>query len=92
MLSLGRIIAAMPRVILADELSLGLAPIVVERLLLALRGAADAGAGVLLVEQQVRRALGVADRVYLLRRGALAGSGTAEAMRADDARLRDLDL
>jgi sulfate-transporting ATPase len=92
MLSLARVIAAQPRVILADELSLGLAPIVVERLLAALRAAADDGAGVLLVEQQVRRALDVADRVYVLRRGALAGSGTAESMRADETLLRSLYL
>jgi branched-chain amino acid transport system ATP-binding protein len=56
------------------------------------RRAADAGAGVLLVEQQVRRALGVADRVYLLRREALAGAGTAQAMAANDSELRDLYL
>jgi sulfate-transporting ATPase len=92
MLSLARVIAAKPQVILADELSLGLAPIVVERLLVALRAAADAGAGVLLVEQQVRRALDVADRVYVLRRGLLAGSGTAESMRADETALRSLYL
>ena len=46
----------------------------------------------LLVEQQVRRALGVADRVYLLRREALAGAGTAQAMAANDSELRDLYL
>ena len=92
MLSLARVLASVPRVILADELSLGLAPIIVDRLLLALRAAADEGAGVLLVEQQVKRALGVADRAYLLRRGAIAGSGTAESMQANDRQLRDLYL
>ena len=58
-----------PSVVLADELSLGLAPLVVTRLLLALRQAADDGVAVLVVEQHVRRVLDVADRVVVLRRG-----------------------
>jgi branched-chain amino acid transport system ATP-binding protein len=76
MLVLGRALAGRPRVLLVDELSLGLAPLVVERLLGALRRAADEeGLGVLLVEQQAREALGVADRWYLLRDGGLAHAG-----------------
>jgi branched-chain amino acid transport system ATP-binding protein len=92
MLSLARVIAAKPRVVLADELSLGLAPIVVDRLLAALREAADQGAGVLLVEQQIRRALRFADRVYLLRRGILAASLTPDEIREDESELRELYL
>jgi len=76
MLTLGRALAAEPKVLLVDELSLGLAPLVVERLLNVLRRAADEqGIAVLLVEQQVRRALQVSDRWYLMRGGSIVASG-----------------
>jgi branched-chain amino acid transport system ATP-binding protein len=76
MLTLARCLSSKPSLMLVDELSLGLAPIVVKTLLATLRNAAiEAGTAVLLVEQQVQRALTVADRWYLLRHGALAGSG-----------------
>jgi len=78
MLQTARALAAEPDVLFADELSLGLAPIIVTRLMTALREAADRGAGVLLVEQFARQALAVADRVYVLQRGDLAWSGSAE--------------
>jgi branched-chain amino acid transport system ATP-binding protein len=75
-LALARALAAEPTLLLADELSLGLAPLVVERLLAALReSAARTGVGVLLVEQQVRHALGVSDRAYVLRRGRVVLEG-----------------
>jgi branched-chain amino acid transport system ATP-binding protein len=70
MLTLGRALARKPMLLLADELSLGLAPLVVTRLLDAIRKAADEnGVGVLLVEQHVKRVLQVADRVYVMRGG-----------------------
>ena len=70
MLSVGRALCRKPKVFLADELSLGLAPMVVTRLLEAISQEAHAqGTGVLLVEQQVRKVLRYADRVYVLRRG-----------------------
>jgi branched-chain amino acid transport system ATP-binding protein len=76
MLVLARCLALRPKLLLADELSLGLAPLVVNRLMETLRRAADEnGTGVLLVEQQARRALAVADRWYLLRQGEISGSG-----------------
>ena len=78
MLSLARSLGRNPKVLLADELSLGLAPIVVTNLLQAVRDAATSlGIGVLLVEQHVRQALKIADRVYLMERGHIALHGTA---------------
>jgi branched-chain amino acid transport system ATP-binding protein len=78
MLTLARALASRPRALLVDELSLGLAPLVVDRLLAALRQAADTERlAVLLIEQQARRALAVSDRWYLLAKGALAGAGGA---------------
>ncbi len=75
-LALARILAREPKVLLADELSLGLAPQVVSRLLAAVRTAADNGLGVLLVEQHVRKALRIADRVCFLQQGRITWSGT----------------
>ena len=70
MLTVGRALARKPRLLLADELSLGLAPIIVDRLLQAVRAAAtERGMAVLLVEQHARKALRYADRVYVMRRG-----------------------
>lgn len=78
MLTLARALGREPKVLLADELSLGLAPLVVTRLMAALRAAADQrGVGVLLVEQHVRQALKVADRVYVMQRGRIVKAGTA---------------
>jgi branched-chain amino acid transport system ATP-binding protein len=90
MLTLARALSRRPRLLLADELSLGLAPLVVTRLLEAVRRAADEdGLGVLLVEQHVRQALRYADRVVVLRRGAVALTGPADqvADRIEDAYL-----
>jgi branched-chain amino acid transport system ATP-binding protein len=83
-LALARALAARPRLLIIDELSLGLAPMVVKRLLAALRVAADEdGMGVLVVEQQVGRALEVADRAYVLNRGRVIVEGSAAEL--DDA-------
>lgn len=84
MLTLARALARDPRLLLADELSLGLAPQIVQRLLAVVREAADRrNLGVLLVEQHVRQVLAVADRVYVMRRGQVMLSGTAAEIGAD---------
>jgi branched-chain amino acid transport system ATP-binding protein len=78
MLTLARALSRKPVLLLADELSLGLAPLVVARLLKAVRLAADErGVGVLLVEQHVKQALKVADRVLVMRGGRIVLSGNA---------------
>jgi len=77
MLALGLALSRQPSVILADELSLGLAPMLVDRLFEVLRRAADDGAGVLLVEQYVHKAMAIADRVYVMDRGRISITGTS---------------
>jgi branched-chain amino acid transport system ATP-binding protein len=80
MLILGRALAARPAALIVDELSLGLAPVVVGRLMEALRVAArQGGCGVLLVEQQARRAFAIADRWYLFRNGRNVASGDTKS-------------
>jgi branched-chain amino acid transport system ATP-binding protein len=87
MLSTARALAAEPSALLADELSLGLAPKIVARLMRALREAADRGAGILLVEQHARQALAVADRAYILQRGRVMWTGSADDARRNLRRL-----
>ncbi len=82
MLTLARALCRKPQLLLADELSLGLAPLIVERLLKAVRQAAEGGCGVLLVEQHARKALLYADRVYVMRRGRIEISLSAREARA----------
>jgi len=89
MVTLARALARRPALLIADELSLGLAPIIVQRLLAAVRAAADEhGTGVLLVEQHVRQVLKIADRAYVMRRGTVVLSGTAAEVRE---RLSDVE-
>jgi branched-chain amino acid transport system ATP-binding protein len=79
MLTLARAVAREPKLLLVDELSLGLAPLVVKRLLQTVRRVANENAtGILMVEQHVRQALHIADRVYVMQRGRIVMSGTAE--------------
>ncbi len=80
MLTLGRALSGGGEFLLADELSLGLAPLVSERLLTAVRDAADGGMGVVLVEQHIKQALAVADRVCVLQRGRIVLQGSSEEM------------
>ena len=83
MLTLSRALSRKPKLLLADELSLGLAPRTVGVLLRAVRAAADRGVGALLIEQHVHRVLDIADRVYLLHHGKVQFEGTAAEARAN---------
>jgi branched-chain amino acid transport system ATP-binding protein len=78
MLAVGRALVIRPRLLLVDEMSLGLAPVIVERMMPVLRRVAeDLGTGVLFVEQHVPLALEVADRAYVLNHGRLVLEGRA---------------
>ncbi len=84
MLAVGRALVSRPRILLVDEMSLGLAPVVVERLLPILRRVADElGSAVLFVEQHVTLALEIADRGYVLSHGRLVLNGPATQLRSD---------
>jgi branched-chain amino acid transport system ATP-binding protein len=75
MAAIGRALMANPRVLLCDEISLGLAPIVIRGIYAALPRIRDNGASVILVEQDIVQALQVADRVYCFQEGRLALTG-----------------
>jgi branched-chain amino acid transport system ATP-binding protein len=93
MLALGCQIIGDPKVMLIDELSLGLAPVVVEAILPVVRRiSTELGVGVLLVEQQVGSALAVADRAYVLAHGRLVLEGDAADLRTDPALLESAYL
>ena len=82
MLAVGRALVTRPRLLLVDEMSLGLAPVIVERLIPVLRRAAvELGSSVLFVEQHVALALEVADRAYVLTHGRIGLEGPAAELR-----------
>ena len=84
MLAIGRGLMADPKLMLLDEISLGLAPIVLDELYRALRGIRERGITILFVEQNVRRTLQEADRAYILESGRVVLSGTPEELQEEE--------
>jgi len=83
MLAIGRALMSSPRLLLLDEPSLGLAPLLVKTIFQTIREINEQGVAILLVEQNVRVALRLAHRGHVLETGKLALSGTAEELRQD---------
>ena len=86
MLALGRALAVTPRLIIADEMSLGLAPLIVDFVFRSIEQASASGVTVVLIEQFIHRALGLASQCVILRQGEVAWHGAA-----GDARQEVLD-
>ncbi|MGB8576114.1 MAG: ABC transporter ATP-binding protein [Pseudolabrys sp.] len=85
MVAIGRALMAAPDILLLDEPSLGLAPIMCTELFRALARIRATGVGILLVEQNARQSLKIADRGYLIESGRIVGSGTGAALKEDPA-------
>jgi ABC-type branched-subunit amino acid transport system ATPase component len=85
MLALARVMMTRPRLLLIDELALGLAPMTVERLMGIVRRINEEGTTVILVEQSVNRAMSLAERCFFIERGEIKFDGpTADLMARDD--------
>jgi branched-chain amino acid transport system ATP-binding protein len=83
MLAIGRVLMARPRLVLLDEPSMGLAPLVVREILTQIRRLPEAGTTVLLVEQNARSALAIADRGYVIETGRVVLAGSADELKQD---------
>ena len=84
MLAMGRALMSRPKLLMLDEPSMGLAPILVEQIFDIIRELHKAGTTILLVEQNAQAALSVADRAYVLETGAVSLSGTGAELMASD--------
>jgi branched-chain amino acid transport system ATP-binding protein len=84
MLAIGRALMAKPRLLLLDEPSMGLAPIIVQEIFRTLREINREGLTIFLVEQNVRQALKIAQRAYVLENGSIALSGSGQELLKDD--------
>jgi branched-chain amino acid transport system ATP-binding protein len=85
MLAMGRSLMAKPRLLLLDEPSMGLAPILVDEIFAVIRRINEAGTTILLVEQNAYKALGLANKAYILETGTIVKSGPAQDLMRDDA-------
>ena len=85
MVALAQALVVPPKFLIVDELSFGLAPMIVTRLVPVIRRIAESGIGVLLIEQFTQLALGLADHVYVLSRGHVSYDGGPDKLRADPA-------
>ena len=84
MLAMGRALMSKPKLLMLDEPSMGLAPILVEQIFDIIKELHDAGTTILLVEQNAQMALSIADRAYVLGTGRITMSGNAAEVLADD--------
>jgi branched-chain amino acid transport system ATP-binding protein len=87
MLAMGRALMAQPKLLLLDEPSMGLSPLMVDKIFEVIQGVAAQGMTVLLVEQNARRALQIADRAYVMESGLITLSGAAKNL-LDDPKVR----
>jgi len=85
MLAMGRSLMSHPRIILMDEPSMGLSPILVNEIFDIIRSVNEAGTTVLLVEQNAKKALNIANRAYVLETGRIVMEGDAKELMNDDA-------
>jgi branched-chain amino acid transport system ATP-binding protein len=85
MVAVGRALMSAPKYLLLDEPSLGLSPLMCKELFAALARIRGSGLGILLVEQNAKRSLAIADRGYLIANGRIVGEGSAENLRNDPA-------
>jgi branched-chain amino acid transport system ATP-binding protein len=92
MLVLAQALVSQPKVVLVDELSLGLAPVIVKRLVPTLTAVAESGVGVLLIEQFAHVALGLAERAYVIESGRIHYEGTAQRLKDEPDILRSAYL
>jgi branched-chain amino acid transport system ATP-binding protein len=88
MLSIARALLLNPTLLILDEPSEGLAPLIVKEILSILQGVRERGVAILLVEQNVRAALAIADRCYVLSKGAVCFAGTPVALQANEEVMR----
>ena len=84
MLAMGRALMSQPKIILMDEPSMGLSPILVNEIFDIIQEVSKSGTTVLLVEQNAKKALSIADRAYVLKTGRIALEGRAEDLLRDD--------
>jgi branched-chain amino acid transport system ATP-binding protein len=90
MLSIARVLLLNPKLLMLDEPSQGLAPLIVQNVFEIIAAARNEGTAVLLIEQNVRAAIGIADRAYVLDRGIITYSGAASEFGKDEQRVQEL--